>query len=277
MRRTPADWREDIYRVIFEADTPSGRLFDVVLLWSVLISVALVMLDSVASIHAVYGAWLYRAEWVLTVLFMVEYLARLVSAPRPWRYARSFFGVVDLLAIVPTYLSLFFAGSQMLLVVRALRLLRVFRVLKLGRYVREAAVLQQALRASRPKIAVFLYTVLTMVAIIGTLMYVIEGPERGFTSIPTGVYWAIVTLTTVGYGDISPVTPVGRILASMAMILGYGIIAVPTGIVTVEMARARDSGAVSTRTCHTCTGEGHDLDARHCKFCGAELPPLEPF
>jgi voltage-gated potassium channel len=248
-----------------------------VLLWSIRISVALVMLDRVASIHARYGVWLYRAEWVLTALFSAEYLARLACAPRPWRYARSFFGVVDLLAIVPTYLSLFFAGSQMLLVIRALRMLRVFRVLKLGRYVREAAVLQQALRASRPKIAVFLYTVLTLVMLIGTLMYVIEGPERGFTSIPTSIYWAIVTLTTVGYGDISPVTPAGRLLASMAMILGYGIIAVPTGIVTVEMARARDSASVSTRTCHNCTREGHDLDAAHCKFCGAALPPPEPF
>jgi voltage-gated potassium channel len=274
---TPADWRERAYRVIFEADTPAGRLFDVVLLWSILVSVALVMLDSVASVHARYGSWLYGAEWVLTALFSAEYLARLASAPRPWRYARSFFGVVDLLAIVPTYLSLFFAGSQMLLVIRALRMMRVFRVLKLGRYVREAAVLQQALRASRPKIAVFLYTVLTLVTLIGTLMYVIEGPQRGFTSIPTSIYWAIVTLTTVGYGDISPVTPAGRLLASMAMILGYGIIAVPTGIVTVEMARARDSASVSTRTCHSCTREGHDLDAAHCKFCGAALPPPEPF
>ncbi len=277
MTRTLAEWRAAAYRVVFEADTPAGKRFDVVLLWTILVSVALVILDSVASIHARYGAWLYRAEWVLTGLFSVEYLARLASAPRPWRYARSFFGVVDLLAIVPTYLSLFLAGSQTLLVIRALRMLRVFRVLKLGRYVREAAVLQQALRASRPKIAVFLYTVLTLVMLIGTLMYVIEGPERGFTSIPTSIYWAIVTLTTVGYGDISPATPAGRLLASMAMILGYGIIAVPTGIVTVEMARARDSGSVSTRTCHDCTREGHDLDATHCKFCGAALPPLEPF
>ena len=272
MTDTRAPWRQRAYRIIFEADTPAGRLFDVLLLWAILISVALVMLDSVEAIHAAYGRWLYVAEWGFTAIFTAEYLARLACAPRPWRYARSFFGVVDLLAIVPTYLSLFLAGSQMLLVVRALRMLRVFRVLKLVRYVSEAAVLQQAMRASGPKIGVFLYTVLTLVAIIGTLMYVIEGPERGFTSIPTSIYWAIVTLTTVGYGDISPVTPAGRLLASMAMILGYGIIAVPTGIVTVEMSRAQAGGAVTTRVCGQCLTEGHDRDARHCKFCGAELP-----
>jgi voltage-gated potassium channel len=268
---TRARWRQDAYRVIFEADTPAGRRFDVLLLWAILISAALVMLDSVQAIHAAYGRWLYLAEWGFTALFTAEYLARLACAPRPWRYARSFFGVVDLLAIVPTYLSLVLAGSQLLLVVRALRMLRVFRVLKLARYVSEAAVLQQALRASGPKIGVFLYTVLTLVAIIGTLMYVIEGPERGFTSIPTGIYWAIVTLTTVGYGDISPATPAGRLLASMAMILGYGIIAVPTGIVTVEMSRAQAGGAPTARVCGQCLAEGHDRDARHCKFCGAAL------
>lgn len=271
MTETGTRWRQRAYRIIFEADTPAGRRFDVVLLWAILISVALVMLDSVQAIHAAYGRWLYLAEWGFTALFTAEYLARLACAPRPWRYARSFFGVVDLLAIVPTYLSLFVAGSQMLLVVRALRMLRVFRVLKLARYVSEAAVLQQALRASGPKIGVFLYTVLTLVAIIGTLMYVIEGPERGYTSIPTSIYWAIVTLTTVGYGDISPVTPVGRLLASMAMIMGYGIIAVPTGIVTVEISRAQASGAPAARVCGQCLAEGHDHDARHCKFCGAAL------
>ena len=272
MTETRARWRQHAYRIIFEADTPAGRRFDVVLLWAILTSVALVVLDSVQAIHAAYGHWLYLAEWGFTAVFTAEYLARLACAPRPWRYARSFFGVVDLLAIVPTYLSLFLAGSQMLLVVRALRMLRIFRVLKLARYVSEATVLQQALRASGPKIGVFLYTVLTLVAIIGTLMYVIEGPERGFTSIPTSIYWAIVTLTTVGYGDISPVTPAGRLLASMAMILGYGIIAVPTGIVTVEMSRVRDASAITTRVCGQCLAEGHDRDARHCKFCGAELP-----
>ena len=272
MTDTRARWRQDTYRIIFEADTPAGRRFDVVLLWAILISVALVMLDSVHTIHAAFGHWLYLTEWGFTVLFTAEYVARLASAPRPWRYARSFFGVVDLLAIVPTYLSLFLAGSQTLLVVRALRMLRVFRVLKLSRYLREATVLRQALRASGPKIGVFLYTVLTLVIIFGALMYLIEGPERGFSSIPTSIYWAIVTLTTVGYGDIAPASVPGRMLASLVMIMGYGIIAVPTGIVTVEMSRVRDASAITTRVCGQCLREGHDLDARHCKFCGAELP-----
>jgi voltage-gated potassium channel len=262
--------------VIFEADTPAGKLFDVVLPWAIVLSIGLVVLDSVTAIHQVLGGWLYTAEWVFTALFTVEYALRLLSAPRPWRYARSFFGVVDLLAIVPTYLSLFLAGSQTLLVVRALRMLRVFRVLKLSRYLREATVLRQALGASLPKIGVFLYTVLTLVIIFGALMYVIEGPERGFTSIPTSIYWTIVTLTTVGYGDIAPASVPGRMLASLVMIMGYGIIAVPTGIVTVEMSRARDADAITTRVCGQCLREGHDLDARHCKFCGAQLPPRAP-
>ncbi|WP_372719576.1 ion transporter [Immundisolibacter sp.] len=274
MHRTDGDfgsWRNRVYHIIFEADTPAGKLFDVLLLWSILISIGLVMLDSVAGIHLRFGAALYAAEWVFTALFTAEYLIRLITVPRPLRYARSFFGVVDLLAIVPTYLSLMLTGTQALLVVRALRLLRVFRVLKLGRYLREATVLRLAVRASLPKISVFLYTVLTLVVIIGTLMYVIEGPQRGFTSIPTSIYWAIVTLTTVGYGDISPVTPAGRVLASMAMILGYGIIAVPTGIVTVEMARFGAGDGVSTRVCDECAREGHDMDASHCKYCGSAL------
>ena len=272
MTDTRARWRQDTYRIIFEADTPAGRRFDVLLLWAILISVALVMLDSVPAIHGAFGRWLYRTEWGFTVLFTAEYLARLACAPRPWRYARSFFGVVDVLAIAPTYLSLFLAGSHTLLVVRALRMLRVFRVLKLSRYLREATVLRQALRASGPKIGVFLYTVLTLVVIFGALMYLIEGPERGFTSIPTSVYWAIVTLTTVGYGDIAPASVPGRLLASLVMIMGYGIIAVPTGIVTVEMSRVKPPETITTRVCGQCLREGHDRDARHCKFCGAELP-----
>ncbi|GAB4358152.1 MAG: ion transporter [Immundisolibacter sp.] len=271
-----AGWRARVYRVIFEADTPAGKLFDVVLLWSIVVSIGLVVLDSVAAIHAAFGGWLYAAEWVFTALFTAEYVLRLLSAPRPWRYARSFFGVVDLLAIVPTYLSLFLAGSQTLLVVRALRMLRVFRVLKLSRYLREALGLRQALAASLPKIAVFLYTVLTLVIIFGALMYLIEGPDSGFTSIPTSIYWAIVTLTTVGYGDIAPASVPGRMLASLVMIMGYGIIAVPTGIVTVEMSRVRDGRAITTRVCGQCLREGHDNDARHCKFCGAQLPPFPP-
>lgn len=266
-----AGWRERLYIIIFEADTPAGKAFDVALLWSILISVVLVMLDSVASMRARFGPAMYAAEWGFTLLFTVEYLLRLATVRDPLRYARSFFGVVDLLAIIPTYLSLLVPGAQALLVVRALRLLRVFRVLKLTRYLTEARLLYLAMFASARKVAVFLYTVLTLVVIVGTLIYLVEGGSPGFESIPHCVYWAIVTVTTVGYGDVVPLTPIGKALASVSMILGYGIIAVPTGIVTVEMARAFRTSDLSTRACHDCGRGGHDLDARHCKHCGAGL------
>ncbi len=263
-------WRVRLHEVIFEADTAAGRAFDVLLLCCIVLSVLAVLLESVATVHERY-AWLLRAaEWSFTILFTVEYVLRLVSVGRPLRYAISFFGVVDLLAIVPTYLSVLLPGAQTLLVIRALRLLRVFRVLKLVRFVEEARVLGQALRASRHKITVFLGTVLTLVLIVGTLMYLIEGEANGFDSIPRGIYWAIVTLTTVGYGDIAPTTVLGQMLASVVMILGYSIIAVPTGIVTVELAKATQ-GQVSTQACPQCSAEGHDVDAKHCKYCGARL------
>jgi voltage-gated potassium channel len=230
-----------------------------------------VLLESVAGIRARWGTELRAAEWLFTGLFTVEYGLRLVSVKRPGRYAGSFFGLVDLLAIVPTYLSLLIAGAQTLIVIRALRLLRVFRVLKLAHVLGEAHHLGLALRASVRKIVVFLGTVLTLVLIVGSLMYLIEGAASGFTSIPEAIYWAIVTLTTVGYGDIAPETFLGRLLASVVMILGYAIIAVPTGIVTVEMAAVRRGGRVSTQACPSCAAEGHDPDARCCKRCGAGL------
>jgi voltage-gated potassium channel len=263
-------WRMKLHEVIFEADTPAGKAFDVLLIISILASVVAVMLDSMAAVRLEYGRLLYLIEWFFTLLFSVEYILRLVCVGRPGKYATSFYGVVDLLAIIPTYLSLVLPGSQYLLVIRLLRILRIFRILKLVPYLGEARLLMQALRASSRKIAVFLFTVLTLVVIFGSLMYVIESSESGFTSIPRSIYWAIVTLTTVGYGDISPQTALGQALASLVMILGYSIIAVPTGIVTVEMSQAFGR-KISTQACPECSAEGHDDDAHYCKFCGAAL------
>jgi voltage-gated potassium channel len=270
VERPQAQWRGVLHEIIFEADTAAGRWFDIALIWCIVASVLVVMLESVGSIRAQYGPLLYRAEWFFTALFTIEYLLRLLSVRRPWRYATSFFGIVDLLAILPTYLSVLFPGSHYLLTIRSLRLLRIFRVLKLSEYLSEAEVLMSALRASRRKISVFLFAVLTVVLIIGSLIYFVEGEAHGFTDIPTSVYWAIVTLTTVGYGDLSPHTPVGKALAAMVMILGYGIIAVPTGIVTAELSSASRK-PISTQACPECSAEGHDADAIHCKYCGARL------
>ncbi|MBW2331201.1 MAG: ion transporter [Deltaproteobacteria bacterium] len=263
-------WRDILFEIIFEADTPAGKWFDIVLIISILLSVMTVMLDSVSSIRAKYGEFLYAAEWFFTILFTVEYIFRLLCIGKPIRYAVSFFGIVDLLAILPTYMSLLFFGSRYLLVVRILRVLRIFRVLKLGHHTKEAAVLREALYASRQKIIVFLFVVLSLVVIIGSLMYVIEEEENGFTSIPRSVYWAVVTLTTVGYGDISPKSGMGQFLAAIVMILGYSIIAIPTGIVTVELSRAQ-TGKTSSQACPNCSAEGHDRNAQYCKFCGTKL------
>lgn len=263
-------WRTVLHEVIFEADTPAGKGFDILLIGSILVSVAAVMLDSISTIQSQYGSLIHGMEWFFTLIFTVEYILRLLCVGRPLKYAVSFYGLVDLLAIIPTYLSLILPGSQHLLVIRILRILRIFRILKLVPYLGEAQLLIKALRTSSRKIAVFLYTVLTLVVIFGSLMYVIEGGEHGFTSIPRSIYWAIVTMTTVGYGDISPQTSLGQALASIVMIFGYGIIAVPTGIVTVEMSQTF-SHKVSTQACPVCSAEGHDPDARHCKFCGAML------
>ena len=262
-------WQQQLHEVIFEAETPAGKAFDVALLVCIVASVVTVLLESVAPIRARYGGILRVLEWTFTILFTVEYALRLACVGRPLRYATSFFGIVDLLAIVPTYLSVFFAGAQSLIVIRALRLLRIFRVLKLAHFVGEARMLQAALHASLRKITVFLGTVVTIVLIVGALMYLVEGEASGFTSIPQGMYWAIVTLTTVGYGDIAPQTVVGKLLASIVMIMGYGIIAVPTGIVSAELA------LVATRLpggiCDACGYVEADPDARYCKKCGESI------
>ena len=269
--KASARWREDLYRVIFEADTPAGKAFDVALIVVILLSVVVVLLDSIKDVHDGLGEALYLAEWAFTLAFTVEYILRLACVKRPLRYAASFYGVIDLFAVLPTYLSLLFPGSQYLLVIRVLRVLRVFRVLKLARYLQEARVLGEALIASRRKIIVFLSTVVTLVVIFGCFIYLIEGEENGFTSIPVSIYWAIVTMTTVGYGDISPKTPLGQALASFVMILGYSIIAVPTGIVTAELTSVQSRKINEPRVCPDCLAEGHDHDARHCKYCGEVL------
>jgi len=270
--RTDGDLRARLHEIIFESDTWAGRLFDVALLVAILASVVAVMLDSVAAIHDAYGLELRVVEWVFTGLFTVEYLLRLYSVKRPARYALSFYGIVDLLAILPSYLSLVVAGVESLLLVRGLRIVRIFRIMRLAHYLGEAEQLMVALRASRPKITVFLVVVTTVASIVGALMYLIEDETSGFESIPAGVYWAIVTMTTVGFGDIAPVTTAGRFLASLLMLLGYGIIAIPTGIVTSEIVRASALGRmVSTQACPSCGAEGHDADAVHCKYCGHSL------
>jgi voltage-gated potassium channel len=264
-----APWRDKWAEVIFGHDTPAGRFFDVVLLTLILLSVLNVLLESVRSIRENYGFYFRAAEWTFTSLFAIEYVARLASARDAKRYATSFFGIVDLLAISPIGLSFLLGRAHSFTVVRSLRLLRVFRILKLTEYIGEAAVLRVALQESIRKIVVFLFAVLAIVIIVGAMMYQIEGDANGFTSIPTAMYWAIVTVTTVGYGDISPHTVVGRILASMLMIVGYGIIAVPTGIVTFEFARASAAGPV--RICSACGLQPHDRDAVFCKRCGTRL------
>jgi voltage-gated potassium channel len=264
-------WRQRLWVIIFKAETPGGRAFDIALIVAIVASVVTVMVESVAHIRAEHGPLLRGIEWGFTGLFTIEYLLRLICVRRPLRYATSVFGVIDLLAILPTYLSLFIPGAETLLVVRFLRVLRIFRVLKLTEYLRESRVLTDALWASRRKIGVFLLSVVTLLTIVAALMYLIEGEEHGFVDIPTSLYWAIVTLTTVGFGDIAPKTGIGRALASLVMIAGYGIIAVPTGIVTVELTRA-GRAAPLRQPCPTCARTDHDADALYCKHCGARLP-----
>lgn len=265
-----SNWRSRLYEIIFGTVTPAGKGFDVLLIWSIIFSVVIVILESVQSIRSVYGDLLYGLEWFFTILFTIEYILRLISVKRRLGYATSFFGVVDLLSILPTYLSIFFPGSQSLLTIRTLRLLRIFRVFKLTHYTREARIIMGALRASGRKIGVFISAVLVIVVIVGSVMYVIEGEKSGFADIPTSIYWAIVTLTTVGYGDISPQTPVGKALASFLMIMGYGIIAVPTGIVTVGLTQSVREEA-SVRECPGCSTKGHASDAGFCRCCGEKL------
>ncbi|MFC6592015.1 ion transporter [Deinococcus lacus] len=268
--KTRPRWRQALGDLIFGLETPAARLYDKVLIVLIVASVIAVMLESVSGLSAPMRATLRWTEWAFTLLFTLDYLGRLLGARRPLHYARSFYGLVDLVTILPSYLSLLLPGSQYLLVVRALRLLRMFRVFKLARYTDQANLLGEALTASRERITVFFISVLTLVIVFGTLLYLIEGPENGFTSIPTSIYWAIVTVTTVGYGDISPKTGAGKFLASLAMLLGYAIIAVPTGIVTVGLQEAKE--ARQGRLCPGCGLGKHDPDATFCKRCGASLP-----
>jgi voltage-gated potassium channel len=265
--------RKTVEQIIFESDTFLGKLFDILLIVSILASVLVVMLDSIDAYARAYGPYFVAAEWFFTGLFTVEYIVRLLTVEKPLRYALSFFGIIDFLATIPTYVGLFFPGGQYLLVIRVLRVLRVFRVLKLAQYIGEAELLIKALAASRRKIIVFIFSVMTIVTIIGAMMYIIEGKANGFTSIPISVYWAVVTLTTVGYGDISPQTGLGQALATVVMILGFGIIAIPTGIVTAELTRAIGDHAKPFRVCPGCGSTLHESDARFCKLCGQSLAP----
>ncbi|PRC94315.1 ion transporter [Solimicrobium silvestre] len=269
------DWRDRLYTIIFEADTDAGRRFDKMLLVLIVLSVATVIIDSVGAIRSNDYFVLNALEWLFTVLFTIEYVVRLLCVKHPLRYALSWFGIVDLISILPTYLAIIFPEFYYLIDVRLLRMLRVFRILKLPRYFDESQILWQALRNSRVKIMVFLGVVLIMSVILGTIMYVVEGPENGFTSIPVGMYWSIVTLTTTGYGDIHPKTPLGQLITSCAMLLGYGIIALPTGIVGVELAMTMMKRVPTTRTCSSCITEGHESDSTFCKHCGEKLDPYQ--
>lgn len=261
-----------LYRIIFEADTPAGKRFDVWLMVMIVASVFTVFLESIPSFSAQYSRLFYTLEWIFTIFFTIEYFLRIYCALRSFKYVLSFYGIIDLLSILPTYLSLFIPGSQVGAVIRVLRLLRVFRIFKLHSFLQQGDMISRALLRSRKKIAIFLYTVLLMVVVIGAFMYLIEanGPSADqFDSIPRSIYWAIVTITTVGYGDISPSTTLGQFIAALVMIAGYAIIAVPTGIVSAEMAA--ENRLIRAKTCPHCMGEGHDDDANHCKFCGGAL------
>lgn len=270
-QRPEAGWRRHAYRIIFENDTTAGRNFDLVLILMILSSVAVVMLDSMASVHVRWGDGFTVLEWGFTLAFTIEYLLRLSCVRHPGRYAFSAFGLIDLLAIAPTYLAFFVPGLEALIDVRVLRLLRIFRILKLAAYVHEYGQLGRAILASRRKIAVFLSFVLLVVLVIGTLMYVIEGPQHGFTSIPVAMYWAVTTVTTVGFGDITPKTDLGRLLASFMMLMGWGTLAVPTGIVSAEFVTQAQREAADRRACPACGARGHPQAARFCHACGEPL------
>lgn len=270
-KRRSLTWRDRLHQIIYESNTAAGKAFDVALLILIFSSIIIVVLDSVESLHTSYGTLFDTLEWAFTILFTVEYILRLISIKRPLHYVTSALGIIDLLAIIPSYLSFFFPGAKSLLVLRALRLLRIFRIFKLTHFLTEMEFLKASLRSSMKKISIFMLVVLALVIILGSIMYLVEGGRNGFNSIPDSIYWAIVTLTTVGYGDISPVTPMGKFIASVMMFIGYGIIAVPTGIVTTEMAFAVRNKKQGTETCPGCGKEGHDKDARYCKYCGTPL------
>lgn len=268
-KQRPA-WKVDLEEIIFEADTPMGRFFDVALIIAILLSVMVIMMESVEDFRLAHGEFLRIAEWIFTILFTIEYFLRLICVSRPLKYATSFFGLVDLLSVIPTYLSLILPASQYLSIIRVLRILRVFRILKLVKFVSEAQTLTRAIRGSSRKIFVFMYTVLILATIMGCLMYVVEGEVNGFTSIPRSIYWAIVTLTTVGYGDIAPQTNLGQTIAAVLMIMGYGIIAVPTGIVTTEFVK-QEKTISGLKHCPECGSKNHDVDALYCKYCSTKL------
>lgn len=264
-------WRDKLHEVIYESNTAAGKAFDISLLILILFSILIVMLDSIESWHRQYGRLFFTLEWSITIIFTIEYLLRLISIKQPWRYVFSFLGMVDLLAIIPSYLSVFFVGAQSLLVLRGLRLLRIFRIFRLTHFLSEMQFLGAALKGSLKKISIFMMIVLFLVVILGSIMYLVESRESGFNSIPDSIYWAIVTITTVGYGDIAPVTPLGKFIASIIMLIGYGIIAVPTGIITTEMTMAARKKEQKHEACPKCGREEHDADAAFCKFCGEKL------
>jgi len=265
-------WKSKLHEIIYEADTPAGKAFDIVLLFVILLSIVVVMLESVKSINAEYSHLLYITEWIITIIFTVEYILRIITIKSPRKYIFSFYGIIDFISTIPTYLTLFMGGYNVLLAVRALRLLRIFRILKIARYIGEANKLKVALRQSRPKILVFLFAVVIITIIAGTVMYLVEGEASGFDNIPLSIYWCIVTLTTVGFGDIAPITPLGRFIASFIMITGYGIIAVPTGIVSAEYSRAGEKTVpVNTQVCPHCAESQHLDGAKFCHNCGNKL------
>ncbi len=270
----PKNFRIKLHTIIYEADTPAGKLFDVILLLLIVISIIALMLESVAKFSINYGIELYIIEWIITIFFTLEYIGRILSVRRPFKYIFSFYGVIDLLATLPTYIALLYPGIHFLLALRAIRLLRVFRILKLVRFVGASNMLLVALRKSRIKIAVFLFTVIILCVIMGTIMYMVEGPDNGFSSIPISVYWTVVTLTTVGFGDITPQTPLGQFISMVIMVMGYGIIAVPTGIVTSEIAFGNHAVINNTQRCHNCNADHHKDNAKYCYNCGSHLTPV---
>ncbi len=265
------NWQFRIHEVIYESNTIAGKAFNVGLLIAIFTSIAVVMLDSVHSLHLKYGSFFSTIEWVLTVLFTIEYVLRVICIKRPFRYIFSVLGIIDMIALIPSYLSFFIVGAQSLLVFRALRLLRVFRIFKLGHFLSEINFLTTALKGSVRKISIFLLTVLMLTIILGSIMYLVEQKENGFSNIPESIYWAIVTITTVGYGDISPITPLGKLVAAIVMLIGYSIIAVPTGILSHDLAMLARSKKELPESCPSCSRDGHDMDAEFCKFCGGSL------
>jgi voltage-gated potassium channel len=274
MKTRVENWRHSLYQIVYQANTPAGKGFDIALIILILASVLTIMLDSIAEINREYGHALYVAEWFFTVLFTIEYVLRIFCIHKPLKYIGSFYGIIDLLSIIPSYLGLFLPGAHYLLVIRILRVLRVFRVLKLVRFINQANLLVNALLASRLKIGIFMFTITTLLIVFGSAMYVIEGPENGFTNIPISIYWSVVTLTTVGFGDITPKTDLGRAVSAAVMIIGYAIIAVPTGIFTAELSREmKRQDKAGQRACPRCRNPGHQTDANYCRICGAELPP----